>query len=202
MEPGTEITFPYHPPDTTVADMAKKLSNWGFICNCVICNDGRVTSATVMTERKKLLEQAKHLLETPGAAKMGRIERALEAVEKTYSKPAIEVPRVQLWDLSLSLAQEFADQSKAAKCLHWLAKVLDSLGFVVTGTEPSPGSLVVVQWGMVVDDLVWVFMNACDAFRAVGAWEKSRQAKDYARVVFKIVVGEDGAFADTYDPSM
>jgi hypothetical protein len=72
----------------------------------------------------------------------------------------------------------------------------------VTGTEPSLGSLVVVQWGMIVDHLVSVFMNACDAFRAVGALEKSRQAKDYARVVFKITVGADEAFTDTYDLSM
>jgi hypothetical protein len=45
-----------------------------------------------MAKRKKLLKQAKHLLETLGAARIIRIERALEAVEKTYSKSAKEVP--------------------------------------------------------------------------------------------------------------
>ena len=92
MELGTEITFPYHLPNDTVADMTKKLSNQGFIYNYAICKDGRVTSATVMAKRKKLLKQAKHLLETLGAARIIRIERALEAVEKTYSKSAKEVP--------------------------------------------------------------------------------------------------------------
>jgi len=118
MEAGTEITFWYHSPIiNAVADLQKKLDNWGFVCDCAICEDSRATSVTVIAERKKLLKQAKHMFDTVGKVKTNRIEPLLEGVEKTYSKPADEVPRLQLWDPYLALAQAYVKQGKTRKML-------------------------------------------------------------------------------------
>jgi SET domain len=197
---GTEITFWYHSPiNNTVADLQKKLDHWGFVCDCAICEDSRATSTTVIAERKRLLKKAKQLFNTASAIQTNRIERVLEDLEKTYSKPADEAPRVQLWDLSLTLTQAYAKQGKPDKCLEWVAKALKSLGFILAGASSSPLAwFSVVKWGLVVDQLVVTFLQARDAFMAIGSLENSVRAEDYARLAYKIIIGEDSSFSVTY----
>jgi hypothetical protein len=75
---------------------------------------------------------------------------------------------------------------------------LRSLGFVVSGIDSSPTSIAIIRWGLVVDMLVSVLLQAKSIFEAIGILEKSKQTEDYARLVYKIIVGEDSSFDATY----
>jgi hypothetical protein len=198
MEAGTEVTFWYHVPGSTAADLQQKLKHWGFVCDCSICADERVASAAVLSKREGLRKQAKHLFESSGKAKTSKMETTLEELEKTYSKAATEVPRMQLWDACLGLAQVYAKMSKPEKCLKWAAKALNSLGFVVAGLDSSPTAFSVAKWGLLVDQIVGAFLVVRDTFIAIGALEKSAQAEGFARLAYKMLVGEDSSFSTTY----
>ena len=79
-----------------------------------------------------------------------------------------------------------------------VGKVLTSLGFAVVGANSSHTRFAIVRWGLLVDRLVETFLHARTAFAAMGAREDSRQAEEYARTTYKIIVGEDMSFNATY----
>lgn len=130
---------------------------------------------------------------------MEKIERLLDALNQTYTRPVEEVPRLLLWEPQLALARIYAAQNNAGKTLESAWKVLTSLGFVVVGADSLRTRLAVVKWGLLVNYLVETFLHARSAFAAMGAMEDSRRAEEYARTAYKIIVGEDESFdATTY----
>jgi hypothetical protein len=70
------------------------------------------------------------------------------------------------------------------------------IGFV--GADSSHTRFAIIKWGLLVDDLVEIFLHARNAFAAMGAREDSRRAEEYARTTYKIIVGEDTSFNATY----
>jgi hypothetical protein len=202
LEPGTEITFWYHSPvGNSATDLQEKLKHWGFVCGCPICLDARATSAAVVTKRRKLLEDLKRVFNSSALhrVQMEKIERLLDALNQTYTRPVEEVPRLLLWEPQLALARIYAAQNNAGKTLESAWKVLTSLGFVVVGADSLRTRLAVVKWGLLVNYLVETFLHARSAFAAMGAMEDSRRAEEYARTAYKIIVGEDESFdATTY----
>lgn len=197
--PDTEITFWYHSPNSCdVKALQKKLEHWGFVCDCALCLDSRTTEAAVVTERQKLLENMKRAFEGPRGIQMDKAERLLGALDRTYTRPADEVPRLLLWDPQLALTRAYAAQKNMIKTLDSSRKVLASLGFIVVGADSSPTSFAVIKWGLIMDHLVETFLFAWTAFAAMGAREDSRHAEQYARTTDKILVGEETSFDVTY----
>jgi hypothetical protein len=178
----------------------KKLDSWGFVCVCAMCNDARETKAAVKVEREKLQKQLKELCTTLQSRKssIAKYERLLLALEATYKRPAIEVPRLLLWDAQLLLVRIYNSRSNGTKSLEWIGKILESLGFVVVDANLSATAFAVERWGLVIDYLVEVFMHAQAAFVTLGHLENSKRAEEYARVVYKIVVGEDSSFQSVF----
>jgi hypothetical protein len=200
LKAGTEVTFWYHTPTgTSVKDLQSKLDHWNFVCDCVICLDGRATSASVLNERRTILKGLRRMLNLTSAISKGnKIKSLLDTLERTYTRPAEEVPRLLLSDPQQALAHAYAAQNKPKESLKWIEKTLVSLGFAVTGADYSQDPFIVVRWGLVVDRLVQAFLLARDAFMVIQALGKSRQAEEYAQRVYKIVVGEDQTFSATY----
>jgi len=201
LEPGTEITFWYQSPDAIGAkDLREKLKHWGFVCDCAICLDARETKVDVITERRKLMENMKRAFGSfaPNTIQTDKIEHLLDALNRTYGRPADEVPRLLLWDPQLALARAYTTQNNLIKSLESVGRVLTSLGFIVVGVDSSPINFMVVKWGLAVDHLVETFLHARNAFAAIGARQDSKQAEEYARTTYKIIVGEDTSFNITY----
>jgi hypothetical protein len=201
LEADTEITFGYQSPHgTSFKDLQKKLKSWGFLCDCALCNDARDTKAAVVAQREKLLAQLKQLCEAsqPRTPSTAKFEGLLIALDATYVRPAIDVPRLLLWDPQLLLLRIYISQNKATKSLEWISKVLSSLGFIVVGTDPSSTAFDIIKWGMVIDHLVEVFIHAQTVFKAVGCCRDSQRAEEYARVAYKIVVGESSSFESVH----
>jgi hypothetical protein len=199
LEPGTEITFWYHSPMNADAKaMQEKLKHWGFVCDCALCLDSRTTKASVVVKRQKLLENMKRAFEDQRGIQINNVERLLDTLNRTYMRPAHEVPRLLLWDPQLALTRAYAAQKNVIKTLDSAGKVLASLGFIVVGADYSPISFAVVKWGLMMDHLVETFLLTRAAFAALGASEDSIYAEKYARTTYKILVGEETSFDVTY----
>jgi hypothetical protein len=201
LEPDTESTFWYQSPDVTDhQELRKKLRNWGFDCECAICSDAKGTRGSTLKERQRLQNELKKLLDAsaPRGLQFDKFERLLKALDGTYTRPAHEVPRLLVWDPQLLFTRIYITNNIMGKALQYAGKVLTALGFVVVGADTSATSFKVKKWGLTMDHLVEAFLHARTAFKALGALEKSKQAEDYARVAYKIVVGEDASFDSTY----
>lgn len=195
LEPRTEITFWYQSPlDSDAKDLQEKLKFWGFVCDCALCTDSRATKAAVSTRRQNLRKDLTRAFEDPNGIMTDKIDRMLAGLKKTYTRPADEVPRLQLWDLQLSLTLAYATQENMIKCLESARNALLSLGFIVVGADSSSTSFAVVKWGLLTYGVVELFMHAAGAFRIMGTKEKARHAEEYAKTAYKIEFGEDTSF--------
>jgi hypothetical protein len=202
MDAGTELMFPYEAPEGIYTSKAEqKFKNWGFVCRCALCEDIKATMSSEVTKRKSLLEQLNRLCDSNVRDLPPKFERLLKALNETYARPVEEVPRLMLWDPQLLLTRIYMQQPDLTKALESVGKTLRLLGFVVTGLDRTPAALMVTTWGHTVDHLVEAFLHARSGFEQLGLWEKSKQAEQYTRVAYRILVGEDASFERTYPRS-
>ncbi|KAK3063903.1 hypothetical protein LTS18_011814 [Coniosporium uncinatum] len=152
-------------------------------------------------ERKKATEDMKRAFENPRGVQVDKVEKLLNALNTTYTRPAYEVPRLLLWDPQLALTRVYAMQKDMAMCLASAGKVLTSLGFIIVGADSSAASFAVVKWGLIVDHLMETFLHLKAAFSAIRADKDSKYADECARLAYKIVVGEDASFDTLYGNS-
>lgn len=203
MEAGTEITFWYHKPDGSTEDWDEMFKHWGFVCRCALCLDTKATKAVVSTKREELLKDLTRAFDSPAVCKteneLEKMERLLDALNQTYTQPVEAVPRLLLWKPTHVLTQTYVALENASKSMEWAVKVLTSLGFVVTGADASQTRFTIVKWGMPLDNLVQTLLNIRTAFTAMGSREDSERAGEYAKTMYKIIVGEDESFHASYE---
>lgn len=202
LEPDTEITFWYQSPvDEGYTERQRKFKNWEFKCDCTICQDARATNNDVLAERTKLKADAlKALNSLRSSEDIDRFETILKKMTDTYTQPASQVPRLGMWDPLLALSFTYMDQGKPIKAINSAFKVLESLGYVIEGSEmprTSDKPMVVKQWGLMMEYLVdcWILLSS--AYSLV-APDLKDTAEQYARISYKICVGEDETFDETY----
>ncbi|KAJ4988889.1 TPR domain-containing protein [Stagonosporopsis vannaccii] len=200
LEAGEELSFWYHVPTGEPGKAQKKLANWGFACSCALCADEKATKAAVHGERTKLLNQLGKIFQPSSAQAVNvpNAERLLSALNSTYTRPTLEVPRLRVWDVQAVMTQVYMAQGKVDKALESSQRVLVLLGFTVMGVDATSTPFRILKWGFVVDHLIEAFLQARTAFEAVGLSGDSRAAEAYARTVYKMVVGEDASFEATY----
>ncbi|KAL2839285.1 hypothetical protein BJY01DRAFT_250596 [Aspergillus pseudoustus] len=207
---NTELLFWYAEPSedggTSKAAKQPNLKHWGFKCSCVICQDLIETEASDIRKRRRVTGdmlnafQALNKSRKPKPAIIDRIEELVSQLEETYRKSAVEVPRLGIWKAYLSLAAVHASRSVSEKTVEFAMRTLESLGYVLEGGRPpyTPGtSLRVLKWGLMIDGLVGCWMMLCRAY-CDAAPGLASQAEDYARISYRICVGEDETFEDTY----
>ena len=213
MEANTEIKFWYRNPHGDGASAKKSdetfQKSWGFTCQCAICLDTRATSEIVHNRRQRLREDLKRAFDnvpSPLNRQVTRqIERLLITLNETYPQPPLDVPRLLVWEPQLTLTRLFIAQDKPQKKLESAAKVLASLSFVLSGTvisSPSSSSsfsarFAVAKWGLMIDyAVVESFLHIRAAFRVLGAYENASAAERYAKMAYRILVGEDSNFEE------
>lgn len=127
------------------------------------------------------------------------IERNLAALE-TFAQPATELPRLCLWEPALGLANIYAAERKPRKAIEWVLKAFAALGYVIEGgsvPRTSSAPLVVKKWGVMERDLVGGWVTLFRAYRLV-APDLAPAARAYAKIFYKICVGEDETFEETF----
>lgn len=204
---NTELTFWYKSPlDNDTKTKELDLRHWGFECSCIICQDLHETENSALTKRRQLTTDLAQAFEAisrtraPQRASMAKIEGIVAKLEKTYRQPSSEVPRLEIWDAYLSLAAVHATSNQPRKAIEFALKTLESLGYSIEGGQlsDSPGTMLrVKRWGLMVDGLIGCWMILCRMY-CDGAPDLANQAEDYARTTYRICVGEDDTFGDTY----
>ena len=193
----SEVFFRYVAPEAgrTWEKAQEKLKNWGFQCSCVICQQDKKTAKKIHAKRNALFGDLRAAFQAPGGGDLPKAERLLAAIEKTYSAPARDIPRFELGDPYLRLTRTYAAQNKPQNVIQTAFKVLTSLGFVIA--HPSPGSpnssLEVLQWGLAEDQVIEIWTHLWIAYGEV-APHLCKKAEEYARVSYKICIGEDETF--------
>lgn len=198
---NSEIFFWYAAPEVgrTWEKAQHKLQNWGFQCSCVLCQQDKKTVKKIRVRRNALLQDLRATFLTPGGCDLPKAERLLAAIEKTYSAPAKDVPRLELGDPYLLLTRIYALQNKSQNVIQTAFKVLTSLGFVITHQSPdSPNSssFKVLKWGLTTDEVIETWTHLWTAWGNV-APHLCKEAEEYARVSYKICIGEDETFDET-----
>jgi hypothetical protein len=197
----TEITFWYHMPVANEYDeRQKKFRQWDFKCDCTMCQDDQTTKKSVLAKRKSLRADVLKRFQSGKKTDAAKIETILATIAATYSRPAFEVPHLPIWDPQLALAKMYTQQNQPVKAIDSALRVLASLGYVIDGgnlPRASGTPMVVKQWGLMIDRLIECWMLLSGAYHLV-APDLETQAEEYARISYKICVGEDETFDETY----
>jgi hypothetical protein len=201
LAPNTEITFWYHIPVANGYDERQtKFQQWGFKCDCAMCQDEQTTKKSVLAKRKRLRADLVRYFQSSLRADPAKIESILATMTDQYRRPASEVPRLSLWDPLLALTNMYMMQKQPVKAIDSALRALSSLGYVIEGgnlPRTSGMPIVVKQWGLMEDHLIKCWMLLSDAYHLV-APDLEVQAEQYARISYKICVGEDETFDETY----
>lgn len=143
-----------------------------------------------------------------------KAERLLAALEKTYSVPAVEVPRLAIWQPYLFVTRQYVQQNNPEKTISTALKLLKALGFVIKShlvavdgqsiNGWSHGSnatsrviFEVTKWGLVVDHIIEVFMHILKACQTVQPL-LCESLETVVRTAYRICVGEDETFWEKY----
>jgi hypothetical protein len=198
---NTEITFWYRSPlEDDSKEKQMDLRHWGFKCSCIICQDLHRTENSDLTKRKRLRADLLKVFQSRKKPNTAKIEAILCTLAETYGQPASEVPRLSIWSPYLTLAMICATHNQPEKAIEFALKTLESLGYVVDGghvPHTSGTPLLVKKWGLMTDGLVGCWMSLSGAYREV-APDLVAQAEEYARITYRICVGEDETFDETY----
>lgn len=205
LAPDTEIMFWYFPPSMDDYDEhQKRLSNWNFKCGCAICKDHQSTKKGkkqgILFRRKSLRSDVRELLTSRRTVPTNKIEAILSKLADTYTQPAVDVPRLAIWDVQLSLAHRLVAEMQPIKAVEHALKTLETLGYIVEGggfPRHSPDTpLVVKRWGLMMDSNFECWMVLAKAYSFVAA-DLAVQAREYAKVTYRICFGEDETFEET-----
>ncbi|KAK2800759.1 hypothetical protein FQN51_005899 [Onygenales sp. PD_10] len=200
LAPNTEISFWYKSPLSQGIDNKQiDMSNWGFKCSCAICQDLQKTANGELATRKRLRAILVKESSSPKSPKTAKFDSILSKLAETYQKPATEVPRIAISDPYLGLAISCMPNDPQKTCQYAL-KALESLGYIIEGGNIPhvPGTpLFVKQWGLMVATNVRCWMTLAAVYRVV-APDIAAQAEEYARITYRILVGEDETFEETY----
>lgn len=192
---NAEITTWYKSPlISSPKDSLVDLDHWGFKCDCILCQDKRTLGEHILLERTRIETGLQDLLNTPENTlrNLRKVEEKIASLASTYCRPASEVPRLELETPCMSLAMKYASIGNDGKTMEFALMSLAALGFVIT-----PAPLFVHKWGVMTNDVpaCWMIMRyALYDLSPISAL----QAVEYARISYRICVGEDETFDETY----
>lgn len=199
IEAGAEITIWYTVPDGEAEKQGEKTDKWFFNCTCAICVDLAKTGKSALAQRRKLkLELDREMLSISTRKPSPRtLTRILRRLENTYSRPAEDVPRVMLWPEYWMLASIYSSQKQADKVLEATRNYLRVLGFTVEGLDSTSTAFKILKWGLVMNFTLEMLLRARTIFANMEHWSDAQTTKEYAKLVYKMVVGEDETFEET-----
>ncbi|KAL3420667.1 tpr domain protein [Phlyctema vagabunda] len=201
LAPDTEISFWYRfPVAEGNAVRQKQLEHWAFRCDCAMCRDDQATGSDVLSRSERQRAEALRYLRATPRPNLPKIEEILANMELGYAQPASLVPRLHSWELYLGLAQNYMLREQRSKAIDSALKSLASLGYVIQGgslprTRSTP--MLVRQWGLLQDATVECWMLLASAYELV-APDRTEYAVRYAKLSYRICVGEDETFDGTY----
>lgn len=200
LDPNTEIVVEYQAPVTSESRMEPmNLWRWGFQCTCEVCQDLRNSKKGVLIRREKLRNDILSAFECM-KPDTNKIEAMLSKLTATYRQPASVVPRFSMWELYYTLVTVYGVHGQIEEAIDSSFRTLESLGYIIEGGRlpHTPGKpLLIKKWGLMQHGLVGCWMGLAIACHAMKL-DIAAQAEKYARLSYKICMGEDETFDETY----
>lgn len=203
LEAGTELRFTYctREPLDTYEDVQKRLAHWGFQCDCALCLDAQLTSASTWRQRRSLYGVLKAAFEKQPPA-LARVKKLLAELDKTHSAGENSGIRLDMWDPHLTLGLAFLERGNAPEAAEALVRALEFLGFKVVASPPriTAGQQVkfeIQTWGMANDYTVVILAKLSRAYQTL-APALVDPVTSLSQVAYRIVVGEDDTFNDVW----
>ncbi|KAL2881108.1 hypothetical protein SGCOL_003398 [Colletotrichum sp. CLE4] len=204
IEAGTELLISYRMTDEGAShdQTQKKLQNWGFICQCELCEEKKLISKSTFQKRQGLFRDLKSTMKNcKTLAHESKAQRLLGQLEETY--PARKGSyRLELWDSYLALGQKQLSRGKIIEALELSIKSLEARGFIIEASRATNLStkphLKVIKWGPPGEHNVTAFLVMFHAYKTV-APDLCGPARDYARTAFAICYGENETIEEAFE---
>lgn len=197
MEPDTEVSIIYsvichHDLAEFQKTSEALVRTWSFKCICPMCTDMTSTPRRTLRQREDLRDK---LINMRGNFRkdLKFVEATVSKMEETYMKPAAEVPRPVIADILFTLQQFYMDRGDLINGINAGLHALESVGYVIEGGYPGlDNKLLIKKWGLVFVDLALIgcWRTLQLMYASLGKSELADQAGEYAKLFFKIRVGE------------
>ena len=177
----------------------ERFKSWKFECTCAICQESKKVKKNVFKNRLGLLKDLDAALDTQTDVNLEKVDRIMAAIEKSYTAPASEVPRLALWAPYLLLSRNYCMNNQQDKVIETAWKALASFGFKIKREDPQSlkSPFEIEQWGLIDDHLIQTWVLMWTAYAQV-APHLCKKAEEYARITYKICIGEDDTFDEKY----
>ncbi|KAK2877190.1 hypothetical protein FQN49_001365 [Arthroderma sp. PD_2] len=206
LAPHTELTQRYLTPKANGYEERRKLfQKRGFECNCAICQKDKETPQAVVTRRNTLraevMEHFANYRRAPDAA-VRRISTIIAEMTSTYNRSAFRVPRMNIWDIQLPLAELYARQRNDPKAAACVFAALRSLGYMIEGDEVPPPllarpPLAIRRWGLIEPRIIRGWIILYRVYKMMKSHFADIVVK-YAKITYRICMGQDDTFYDSY----
>lgn len=199
---NTEVTISYKPPVPDFDEERIRFRSWGFVCRCVLCEDDHGTCKGTHDSRKDLHKAALVYIRRSSASNAtSKLESIATSLADTYTQPAAKAPRIILFNLLFDLARIYLRKKQPGNAVTSALRTFQALGYVIEGGSPdteTDTSLVVKRWGLFQNSLIECWIILVLAYSDLAKPGLSGQAEMYAKMSYKMSVGEDESFDETY----
>lgn len=212
LDAGTELLISYKGPEDyeTYDEAQKRLSGWGFTCDCILCLDRKATPQPeeVLLKRKSLWADFFRYMEIGIKQRnLTKAQRFLDRLDQTYSSAAKKPGafRLEAWEFCLTLGDMLVCMRNHVEAIEVTLRGLEAIGFVIsanprTGSDVTKSSKAVfriIQWGLAMPFSISAFRILHLAYKII-APENAPLARVNMEIAYRIWVGESDTFLDTY----
>ncbi|OAQ98044.1 hypothetical protein LLEC1_04477 [Akanthomyces lecanii] len=209
METGTELRFPYHQPQELDShdDVQRRLENWGFVCDCALCQARRATTAAQLSKRKLLMKSMQGIIDSQTNKPLAKGLRLLDELKETYPKSySAELPRLEVCSSCFAMGMKYNQRGDLGTTVEMLLLGLQALGYEITAVWPPHGTgavgtsraqFEIRRWGLANDMVPWALVNLYGASKSMAPSLSSR-IREYAQRAYSIAAGEAGTFLQTF----
>lgn len=212
IDAGSELLISYDDPVDyeTYDETQKRLSRWGFTCDCASCLDRKATPEPeeVILKRKSLLVD---FIQQMGSGtqknKIIKLQRFLDRLDQTYSSGAKEPGgfRLQVSQFCPFLGNMLVARGSHAEAIEVTLRGLEAMGFIISANPRTASGITkalkvefrIIQWGLAELSSITAFRTLHLAYKII-APANAPLAKGYMETAYAMWVGESDTFLDTY----
>lgn len=190
----TELKFGYISGLEELDERQSKLKNYGFDCDCQICNAEKHTSGKKMKRRLAICGEMFDIFEKGESNSLQKYTDLLDQMEATYvNPPSVEYRRAMITPLT-NIITGCITSGLPLQVIELTHRLLRALGFEF---EVTTTSFRIKQWGFLLDEVVVSMVDLCEAYEGFDP-RLLRDAEEVAKKGYLIVCGEDVSWEEAY----
>ncbi|KAJ6785903.1 hypothetical protein PWT90_05544 [Aphanocladium album] len=194
---GAELTVAYEPPEVSEAyePSRRRIARWGFACACDMCLARCRVAQQRAAGQRTIVDDIAAALRDASPATAAQTERACRALDERYAREYAgprNVPCTEMWQVSL-VRLSFINvlNMSPMQAIDTIVACLRTVGFVVAYSRDG---IEINKWGMLLYPLPKIMGQLYTVYRLLNP-EVCPAVKEYTRLAFLLMAGEDESFA-------